>query len=357
VILLAGAHPQLSNGAAGRLIEMLMVEKKMDYLALAARFAQDMTDKLPGQQRKTLQDWFLDVIKDPRQNAKKRVQAGRSLALAGDPRPGVGLDEDGLPAIVWQAIPAGTFLMGSKDAEEGASSAEKPQHEQVITNAYQISLYPVTNAQYNAFIQAGGYEQDRYWTESGWTWREKEDVSSPREFGQPFGLSNHPVVGVNWYEAVAFCRWLTEQLREKGQLDHEHVISLPTEPQWEKAARGTDGRIYPWGDDPDPDRANYDDTGVGATSAVGCFPRGASPYGVLDLSGNALEWCLTKWENDYENYEQDNRLDGTSQRVLRGGSFDLSSRSARCAFRYRLSPYDGYNDYGFRVCVSPLRSD
>jgi formylglycine-generating enzyme required for sulfatase activity len=354
VILLAGAHPQLSNGAAGRLIEMLMNQKEMDYLALAARFAQDMTDKLPGQQRKRLQDWFLDVINDPRQNAKKRVQAGRSLALAGDPRPGVGLDDDGLPAIAWQDIPDGPFLMGSKDGDKEADNDEKPQHEQVIPYAYQISRYPVTNAQYSAFVQAGGYEQDRYWTESGWTWREKEDVLGPREFGQPFGLSNHPVVGVSWYEAVAFCRWLTEQLREKGELENEHVVSLPTEPQWEKAARGTDGCIYPWGDEPDPDGANYDDTGVGATSAVGCFPRGASPYGALDLSGNVWEWCLTKWENDYENYEQDNRLEETSQRVLRGGSFDLTPGFVRCAVRFVGNPYNRNLNYGFRVCVSPL---
>jgi formylglycine-generating enzyme required for sulfatase activity len=333
---------------------MLMNQKEMDYLALAARFAQDMTDKLPGQQRKRLQDWFLDVINDPRQNAKKRVQAGRSLALAGDPRSGVGLDDDGLPAIVWHDIPVGPFVMGSKDDEETAYDDEKPQHEQEISNAYQISRYPVTNAQYSAFIQVGGYEQDRYWTESGWTWREREDVSGPREFGQPFGLSNHPVVGVSWYEAVAFCRWLTEQLREKSELDHKHVISLPTEPQWEKAARGTDGRIYPWGDDPDPDRANYDDTGVGATSAVGCFPRGASPYGVLDLSGNVWEWCLTKWENQYHDYVQDDNLEGDSRRVLRGGSFDDATGVLRCASRGRDGPFNRSLNFGFRVCVSPF---
>jgi formylglycine-generating enzyme required for sulfatase activity len=332
---------------------MLMNQKEMDYLALAARFAQDMTDKLPGQQRKTLQDWFLDVINDPRQNAKKRVQAGRSLALAGDPRSGVGLDEDGLPAIVWQAIPAGTFLMGSKNAEEGARSAEKPQHKQLIPNAYQISRYPVTNAQYNAFIQAGSYDQERYWTKAGWNWRQGEDVSGPREFGHPFGLPNHPVVGVSWYEAVAFCHWLTEQLRERGELDHEHVISLPTEPQWEKAARGTDGRIYPWGDNPDPDRANYKDTGIGDTSAVGCFPKGESPYGALDLSGNVWEWCLTKWEDSYQDYKQDDNPGGDAWRVLRGGSFYGTSRLARCAYRALINPYNRNDNYGFRVCVSP----
>jgi formylglycine-generating enzyme required for sulfatase activity len=160
-------------------------------------------------------------------------------------------------------------------------------------------------------------------------------------------------VAVSWYEALAFCRWLTEQLRERGELDHEHVISLPTEPQWEKAARGTDGRIYPWGDDPDPDRANYDDTGVGATSAVGCFPRGASPYGVLDLSGNVWEWCLTKLENDYHDYVQDDNLEGDSRRVLRGGAFPYYTRLARCAYRLLNLPFYRNRNFGFRVCVSP----
>jgi formylglycine-generating enzyme required for sulfatase activity len=273
------------------------------------------------------------------------------LALAGDPRPGVELDGDGLPDIIWHEIPAGPFLMGSGEEDKQASEREKPQHEQVIPHAYQISRYPVTNGQYNAFIQAGGYEQDRYWTESGWTWREKEDVLGPREFGQPFGLSNHPVVGVSWYEAIAFCRWLTEQFREKGQLDRDQAISLPTEAQWEKAARDENGRYYPWGNTSDPNCANYEDTGIGSTSAVGCFPEGGSTYGVLDLSGNIWEWTRSLFEAyPYYNNHHKN-LESTGLRVLRGGAFFNTARSVRCTYRFVYDPFDCFRNSGFRVAL------
>jgi formylglycine-generating enzyme required for sulfatase activity len=121
-------------------------------------------------------------------------------------------------------------------------------------------------------------------------------------------LPNHPVVGVTWYEALAYCRWLTEQLqiwegtpKPLAALLRAGVgwtVRLPTEAEWEKAARGMDGRISPWGNMPDSNRANYDNTGIGGTSAVGCFSGGASPYGVLDLSGNVWEWTQSLWGKD-----------------------------------------------------------
>ena len=353
VLLLAGAHPQLSNGAAGRLIEMLMEKADLAYVELAARFAQDMTDKLPGPQRKRLQDWLVEALRSADRPAKERARAGNALALAGDPRRGVGVREDGLPDIVWCEVPSGSFLMGSTDKYKRAWDAEKPTHEQEILESYAISRYPITNAQYMTFVQAGGYAERRYWTEAGWEWRESKGVIGPEEYGVPFSLLNHPVVGVSWYETLAFCRWLTDELRRKGELTWSREIVLPTEPQWEKAARGTDGHsIYPWGDELDRKRVNYNATGIGTTSAVGCFPDGKSPYGVEELSGNVWEWCRTKWEGNYEDYQNDNDVQGTDHRVLRGGSFSGFTALVRCAYRFSRNPYLRLRYYGFRVVVS-----
>ncbi len=141
-----------------------------------------------------------------------------------------------------------------------------------------MSVYPVTVAQFKAFVGESGHE--------------------PADEDSMKGVANHPVVYVSWHDAVAYCEWLTAKIREwdetpesiKRRLNHDGwVVRLPTETEWEKAARGRDGRIFPWGDEPDPDRANYGDTGIGSTSPVGCFPKGASPYGVLDMSGNLFE--------------------------------------------------------------------
>ncbi|MEA3308174.1 MAG: formylglycine-generating enzyme family protein [Chloroflexota bacterium] len=142
-------------------------------------------------------------------------------------------------------------------------------------------------------------------------------------------------------------------MRKQGDLEPGQEITLPTEPQWEKAARGTDGWIYSWGDEPDPQRANYVETGIGTTSAVGCFPGGVSAYGVEDLSGNVWEWCRTKWEGNYEDYQNDNDVQGPDHRVLRGGSFGDNERCVRCASRNLVNPDFRYGYFGFRVVVSP----
>jgi formylglycine-generating enzyme required for sulfatase activity len=297
--------------------------------------------------------------------AVERAAAGRALARLGDPRPGVGLRDDGLPDIAWCEVPAGPFLMGSTDEDEQSWDDEKPQHEHEIEQPYAISRYPATNAQYAAFVEAGGYREERYWTEAArkYVWRggkvkaENEDElrEGPYDFGEPSNLPNHPVVGVTWYEAVAFCLWLTEVLRGRGEIGGDQGIGLPTEPQWEKAARGDDGRIYPWGAEPDSEKANYSDTGIGTTSAVGCFPGGTSPYGVEDLSGNVWGWCRTKWESGYRPYENDSTLEGAARRVVRGGAFSHSSRIVRCASRLGAHPDARLWYGGFRVVVSPFR--
>jgi formylglycine-generating enzyme required for sulfatase activity len=218
---------------------------------------------------------------------------------------------------------------------------EVPQHE-VTLPAYYVARLPVTHAQYLAFVTDTGHR--------------------PPSAEPPPHLLNAPVVLVTWYDAQAYCSWLTEQLRAwegtpepLARLLREEgwQVRLPTEAEWEKAARGTDGRMFPWGDEPDPNRANYEDTGIGSTSAVGCFPGGASRYGVEDLSGNVWEWCATKWQDSYEDYRDDHELEGDDLRVLRGGAFYGNGRHVRCASRYGDDPDHGRRVFGFRVVVAP----
>jgi len=298
-----------------------------------------------------------DLVGKDRLSPIERAAAGDALARLDDPRPGVGLRPDSLPDILWCDVPAGSFVMGSDKAQDpDAYGDESPRHEQPMPYDYRISKYPLTNAQFAAFVQEGGYDNPGYWTEAGWQW--KGDRTGPGTYGGVYDLPNHPVVMVTWYEALAFCRWLDEQLHQRGELSEGEHVTLPTEAEWEKAARGADGRRYPWGDEPDPNRANYDDTGIGTTSAVGIFPGGRTPYGCLDMSGNVWEWCRTKWLGNYEGYEEraDHDPEGTSPRVLRGGAFAYDRRYVRCASRLRNGPDARWDDDGFRVVVVPVPS-
>ncbi len=271
-----------------------------------------------------------------------RSVGGRLLAERGDPRPGVGVRADGLPDIEWVEIPAGKFLMGSDPAQDPqARENELPQHE-VALPAYKIARYPVTNAQFAAFVNApAGYNHPDWWTPAGLEW--KSDRTAPDEHVHPdFRLPNHPRIYVCWYEAVAFCRWLSVQLG----MD----VRLPTEAEWEKAARGTDGRIYPYGDTFDALKGNTGASGIGMTSAVGILPDGASPYSVLDMSGNVSEWCVTKWRESYADPAADD-LNGTDGRVLRGGSWNYIPQGTRAASRGRNDPNVRSYSVGFRLVV------
>jgi formylglycine-generating enzyme required for sulfatase activity len=315
-----------------------------------------------------VRDWLVALVERGVLPPMERAAAGDALARLADPRPGVGLRPDGLPDILWCEVPAGSFIMGSDKAHDpDAYDDESPQHEQPMPYAYRISKYPVTNAQFAAFVQGGGYTNPDYWTKDGWQWREGNDVTAPETYGGAFDLPNHPVVMVSWYEALAFCRWLDEQLHQRGELSKGEHVTLPTEAEWEKAARGTDGRRYPWGDEPDPNRANYDETGIGTPSAVGVFPGGQTPYGCLDMSGNVWEWTRSLWGEKldeptfkYPYDPKDGREDVDApegvRRVLRGGAFYYDPGYLRCASRSRGSPL--YRDWsrGFRVVVSPVIS-
>jgi formylglycine-generating enzyme required for sulfatase activity len=164
------------------------------------------------------------------------------------------------------------------------------------------------------------------------------------------------VVNVSWHDAVAYCRWLAEVTGRP--------YCLPSEAEWEKSARGSDGRIYPWGNRWEAKQCNSEEGGKGDITPVGIYPQGASPYGLLDMAGNVLEWTRSLWGEDWEEpsfkypYDPtDGREDldapGGVLRVLRGGSFYLNVKYARCAARIRLIPnYFGMSS-GFRVLVAP----
>ncbi len=285
-----------------------------------------------------VRQWFQRSLEIGALSPVDRAAGGRVLALLGDRRRGVGLRDDGLPDVDWVEIPGGRFTIGP---DASTWRAKPSPAAEVEVGSFQIARYPVTSAQYQIFIQDGGYSAKwkHCWTDAGWKW--KGDRQAPDEPREEFLLANHPRV-VTWFEASAYCRWLSDKL--------DHEVRLPTEAEWERAGRGGDGRAYPWGDKFDSANCNVHETGIGTTCAVGSFPSGATLEGVLDMSGNVREWCSTKWRDSYVK-PADEDPEGKASRVLRGGSFAGGLILARCAYRYSISPRVASLSYGFRVAA------
>jgi iron(II)-dependent oxidoreductase len=173
-------------------------------------------------------------------------------------------------------VPAGPFTMGLPGSDFLAEEHEKPQR-RVQLSAFWIDVYPVTNRQYRLFMKAGGYAEPRWWQPEGWRWKAEQDIRAPAQWTlQGWDGPEQPVAGVSWYEADAYAHWAGRR--------------LPTDAEWEKAARGTDGRRYPWGDDwPTHRHANFDSV-VCRTTPVGLYPEGVSPHGCHDMAGNVNNW-------------------------------------------------------------------
>ncbi|MCP4689966.1 MAG: SUMF1/EgtB/PvdO family nonheme iron enzyme, partial [Desulfobacterales bacterium] len=297
-----------------------------------------------------------DLVTRGRLASRERADAGNVLAVLGDPR-----DFDRL-----LTVPAGPFLMGSDDSDKEAQDREKPQHTLTLPE-FKVCKYPVSQGQYMVFVEAGGYADQQYWLENGWESKTKHGWAGPEPKGMPFDLPNHPVVGVSWYEATAYCRWLTVVWRSEGKISRDEEARLPTEAEWEKAARGVDGRIYPWEGEFDADKCNMRETRIGATSPAGIFPNDASPYGALDMSGNVREWTCSLWGEDWgetdfpypytPDDERENLKAGNNvARVLRGGAYDNFRTVVRGALRHGNDRHFRYYDVGFRVFVSPISS-
>jgi toxoflavin biosynthesis protein ToxD len=209
-------------------------------------------------------------------------------------------------------VPAGLLLMGSdRQQDPDAQDNELPQ-QMVPVGAFAIGTYPLTVEEYACFVQATNYA-----VPTGWRYQ--------------WSMADHPVQDNTWFAAKAYVRWLAKATGEGWR--------LPTEAEWEKAARGTDGRIYPWGNTWDPTRAMTLDRALRPTTPVGSYPRGASPYGVQDLVGTRWEWTSTT-EDHYPYQANDGRNDRhqRTNRVLRGGAFGSFPVRARAACRFSLHP-------------------
>ncbi len=209
-------------------------------------------------------------------------------------------------------VPGGEFILGSDTGNED----ETPQ-QGISIDAFNIDIYPVTNAQYKEFVDATGHEPPRHW----------KDGTYPEE------TADHPVIWVTWYDARDYAEWAGKR--------------LPTEFEWEKAARGTDGRTYPWGEQFDSIKCNSTESGLKGTSAVGSYPEGLSPCGAFDMAGNVWEWTAD-WYQAYRGTLYELSRYGEQYKVLRGGSWFDGKDLMRTTTRKSFDPKQGFSTIGFR---------
>ena len=280
-----------------------------------------------------LRDMWLPRLTDVDQcsEAAARASIGRALGSIWledgaplDNRPGVGLDANGIPDIEWVEISGGAVDL------EGIERT-------LTVNPFRIARCPVTNIQFQAFIDdEDGYRNPQWWQGM------KQGVG-PRS--PEWNYANHPRDTVNWYEAVAFCRWLTEIFG----LEENQKIRLPTEWEWQQAATGGEsGNTYPWGGNWDATRCNSSDSQIGKTTAVGIYPHGTWAGGPMDIAGNVEEWCLNKHDNPKESMAC--RIDDSFDvRVFRGGSWYFGPKFVRSAYRNGFYPGYRHDHVGFRL--------
>jgi hypothetical protein len=236
-------------------------------------------------------------------SVEQRISADSALSLLGDPRD---LSE--------------TILVLPAEFVRGEGKGQRKAH---IDYSFQIGKYLVTNGQYESFVKEKHYPAPMHWVEGVC----------------PEGLRNHPVVYVNWHDAKAYCDWLTEKLHRENRLAANEAVRLPTEDEWELAARGLSGLVFPWGNEFDPGRCNTAESAIGGTTPVGVYPEGASPFGVMDMAGNVMEWT--------------NDGDPEIACWVRGGSWRDVKDKARCAYHDRLNPRYHSDNLGFRIVIAP----
>jgi len=275
--------------------------------------------------------------------------------------------------ISFITIPSGKFIMGSTQKEvniqiKNNPNSDKrlferqlPQHK-IFLPEFKISKYPITNEQFKEFIDNTNYKTTA--EKKGWGYHFDKELKQIKNacWKNPTGnnsdisdinsdILDHPVVQVSWFDALEFCKWLSKELNKN--------ITLPTEAQWEKSARGPKGNIWPWGNVWKNQFCNAENT-LGTTTEVGKYsPQGDSFYGVSDMAGNVLEWTTTtigtidpwpaKFNYPYNPNDGREDLKIHSRRVGRGGTFQRNKDFCRCAFRFADMPEDRYSSMGFRV--------
>ncbi len=300
-----------------------------EMLAIVGRSVAEQDDLVGKHVTPRLIGRLIKLVEQGHLTPVERAQAGDVLGYLGDARPGVCSLR---PQMV--RLPGGTVTIGA----EGEQC-------RVTIKPFALARYPVTNAQFRRFIEDGGYEQQKFWTSAGWAWcrraRERGEWGGFTSDTQ-WGVANRPVVGITWYEAYAYARWLREKT---GQ-----PFRLPTEAEWEYAAAGAERRRYPFGNRASDDTANIRDALVGQTCAVGIFPQDVTPEGIYDMAGNVWEWCSTR-EAAFPYRAGDGREDpqGEGSRVLRGGSYENSRREIHCTQRRAVAPHTRMKLIGFRL--------
>jgi len=372
VLLLAGAHASSGNDLPIWALAETLCHRSPDeaewtkadewgaHLAgIALAESANLETVHPRDQSKLnrVRQGLVHVIEQSDLEPLTRAEAGRTLAHLGDPRDHVMTVE----AMHFCHVPAGPFL---NPLEE--------HNETELDYDYWLARYPVTQAQFSQFVAEGGYKNEAYWAEAieegYWSsdgFKGRYDGiarTEPYRLGIPFKLPNHPAVGMTWREAMAFCRWLTEALQQGANLPGDFIVSLPQDNEWRKVAVGgvqipqtpswqvakqidwsnpatrptvenpVPQRRYPWGESLTTDHTNFEQTKIGSTTAIGCFGRGAGPYGHEELSGSVWEWLLSR-PGDIAGgayYVEEERITSSARRDRYPGRWLISGRGFRC---------------------------
>ncbi len=334
-------------------------ERRLAVLEVVARTLRDLNEySVPDLSAawETHRDSFLGVLSDPAQPASLacRIAVADMLGKLGDPR----LTDEKR----WVEVPAGPFVRGARNAYKGTPVRT------ISVSTFRVQRWTVTVEEFRAFVEDGGYAREEWWDAAGWRWRENDGVFEPGRWSSQLSEPrNRPVTFVSWWEADAYCRWRTKQ---EPDLPDGWEIRLPTDAEWEKAARGgktmSDGepnpderREYAWGSKWDPARASWGSDGEGLRS-VGCHPAGNGPYGTWDNCGNVWEWSRD-WFAYYPEFGADRDPVGPdvgTRKAARGGSFGsvVVDVSLRVSYRYVWGPASFRNDnLGFRCVSAPVR--